>query len=86
MPEFRWYRRRRSKLEQTPGESENRRPAGNGERWQIHEFTSPQRVAAGLPSPWDDDDEIPELEFFERARERGLLKPRGFEEGTTNNR
>jgi hypothetical protein len=46
-------------------------------RWMIR-FANERRVEIGLPPLEDEDDEPPELEFFRRARRRGMLQ-RGSE-------
>jgi hypothetical protein len=62
------------KLAELLSESESHTPATRAQRRQIREFSNPRRAALVLPPLEDDDnDEIPELEFFERARERGML-------------
>jgi hypothetical protein len=64
-------------LAQLLSESESHEPATTAQRRWIREFSNPRRAAIGLPPLQDDDnDEIPELEFFERARERGMLPRR----------
>jgi hypothetical protein len=66
-----------TKLAQVLAETERHTPATTAQRRWIREFSNPRRVALGLPPLQDDDDdEIPELEFFERARERGMLPRR----------
>jgi hypothetical protein len=44
-------------------------------RWVIR-FVNPHRAEIGLPPLEEDDDEPPELEFFRRARARGMLRSR----------
>jgi len=68
-------RARMMKLAELLSESESNTPATPAQRRQIREFSNPRRAALGLP-PLEDDDEIPELEFFDRARERGMLPRR----------
>lgn len=57
--------------------TERHTPASPEMRRWIREFSNPRRVALGLPPLEDEEhDEIPELQFFERARERGMLPRR----------
>ena len=66
-----------SKLSQFLRETESHTPATEEQRRWLRRTTNPKRVAMGLPPLEDDENEqIPELEFFERARERGMLPRR----------
>jgi hypothetical protein len=66
-----------TKLAQLLLDSESSEPATAAQRRWIRAFSNPRRASIGLPPLHDDDnDEIPELEFFERARERGMLSRR----------
>jgi hypothetical protein len=70
-------RERMSKLSQFLREAESHTPATEEQRRWLRRTTNPKRVAMGLPPLEDDENEqIPELEFFERARERGMLPRR----------
>jgi hypothetical protein len=56
-------------------EVESTTPASKEQRRWMRRITNPKRVAMGSPSFEDEENEhIPELEFFERARERGMLR------------
>jgi hypothetical protein len=63
-----------AKLAEFLNDAESSTPATDQQRRARREFINPKRVEIGLPPLEDDDDDIPELEFFERARERGMLR------------
>jgi hypothetical protein len=66
-----------AKLSELLKEVESYTPASVEQRRWIRRITNPKRVAMGLPPLEDEENEqIPELEFFERARERGMLPRR----------
>ena len=70
-------RERMAKLSHSLTEAESHTPATEDQRRWQRRITNPKRAAMGLPPLEDDEDEqIPELEFFERARERGMLRRR----------
>ena len=70
-------RERMAKLSRFLTAAESHAPATDAQRRWQRRIANPNRPALGLPPLEDDDDEqIPELEFFERARERGMLHRR----------
>jgi hypothetical protein len=77
-------KRRMAKQAEFLAQSESSTPADSEQRRWIRDLVNPKRVAIGLP-PFkdDDDDEIPELEFFRRARERGMRARRHHAPRTT---
>lgn len=70
-------RQRMAALARSLKEVESSTPATEEQRRWIRAITNPKRVEMGLPPLEEDEHEhIPELEFYERARERGLLRRR----------
>jgi len=54
-------------------EGETGPPSPATRRWMIG-VVNERRAKSGLPPLEDDDEQPPELEFFRKARERGMLR------------
>jgi hypothetical protein len=66
-----------ARLSNLLGQAESHDPASEKQRSWMRRISNPKRVAMGLPPLEEEENEpIPELEFFEKARERGMLRRR----------